>query len=166
MNQVLEQNIETGIKQGKKQLSEFKKFALKGNIVDMAIGVVIGTGFSKIVNSFVNDIIMPILSLLTKKIDFINMFISLDGVKYPTLEAAKQAGASTINYGVFITTVTDFIITALCIFIVIKQIQKIKEKLYEEEKTIVSFTTKACPHCKKTDVHLEATKCPYCTSIL
>lgn len=140
-------------------LKEFKEFALKGNMIDLAIGVIIGGAFSKIVTSLVNDIIMPVLSLLTGKLDFTNLFISLNGQKYSTLAEAQAAGASTINYGSFITGVIDFLIVAFVIFIIVKQLNK----LHKEPEKVVN--EKTCPFCK-TKIDIEATRCPHCTSEL
>ena len=145
----------------KNTLNEFKEFAVKGNIMDMAIGVIIGGAFGKIVTSFVNDIIMPAISLLTGKIDFNNLFIALDGNTYATLEAAQAAGVSTLNYGTFLTTIIDFLIIAISMFIVIKKLFKAKK----EEPAPAPVTTKECPYCKST-IALEATRCPHCTSEL
>lgn len=139
-------------------LKEFKKFALKGNMIDLAVGIIIGGAFSGIVNSLVNDIIMPLLSLITKNIDFKNWFIALDGGKYETLEAAQKAGASTVNYGVFISGVLNFLIMAFVVFLMVRWINKLKRP-----EPVAAPTTKKCPHCK-SDINPEATKCPHCTS--
>lgn len=138
-------------------LKEFKSFALKGNVIDLAVGVIIGGAFGKIVTSVVNDIIMPIITLLTGKINFNDLFIALDGKHYLTLEAAKAAGVSTINYGAFITNTIDFVIIAFVIFMFIRQIERFKKK---PEKTP---TTKECPFCK-TEINISASRCPNCTS--
>lgn len=140
-------------------IKEFKEFAMKGNVIDLATGVIIGAAFGKIVASFVNDIIMPLVSLLTGKIDFTNLFVSFDGKSYETLQMAKDAGAVTLNYGQFITNIVDFLIVAFSIFIVIKQINKLKPKQVTEP------TTKACPFCR-CDVNINAVKCPFCASDL
>ncbi len=140
-------------------LKEFRSFALKGNVIDLAVGVIIGGAFGKIVTSVVNDIIMPIITLLTGKINFNDLFIALDGKHYKTLESAKAAGVSTINYGAFITNTIDFIIIAFIIFMFIRQIEKLKKK---PEKVP---TSKECPYCK-TDISISATRCPNCTSQL
>lgn len=139
-------------------LKEFKNFALKGNVIDLAVGVIIGSAFSKIITSFVQDIIMPIISLITGKVDFTNLFISLNGVKYKTIEEAKKAGVATLNYGAFITTVIDFLIVAFCLFIVVKQINRFKKKEAEDAPK-----TKTCPYCMSS-IHIKAVKCPYCSS--
>jgi len=143
-------------------LKEFKKFALRGNVVDLAVGVIIGGAFGKIVASLVADIIMPVVSLLMGGTDFSALFVSLDGSTYETLAAAKEAGAATLNYGMFIMAIVDFIIIALSIFFIIKQINKMKkpEEVKEEEPT-----TKECPYCKSA-IAIEATRCPNCTSQL
>jgi large conductance mechanosensitive channel len=141
-------------------LKEFKKFALKGNMIDLAVGIIIGGAFSAIVNSLVNDIIMPLLSILTKNIDFTNLFLSLDGKDYETLLDAKEAGASTVNYGLFVSGLLNFIIMAFVVFLLVKWINKLKKP-----EPVLAPTTKQCPHCY-SDVNKNATKCPYCTSDL
>ncbi|WP_035291799.1 MULTISPECIES: large conductance mechanosensitive channel protein MscL [Clostridiaceae] len=138
-------------------LKEFKKFALKGNVVDLAVGVIIGGAFGKIVSSLVNDIIMPIIGSLVGKVDFSNLYINLSGQEFNSLAEAKKAGAATINYGLFLNNVIDFLIIAFSIFIVIRQFDKFKKK----EAPVV--TTKKCPYCC-TEIDIEATKCPNCTS--
>lgn len=143
-------------------IKEFKEFAVKGNVMDMAVGVVIGGAFGKIVTSLVNDLIMPLIGILTGGMDFTNKFISLDGNQYLTFVEAQEAGAATFNYGIFITTIVDFLIIAFSIFIVIKQLNKLKKK---EEVVEEVPTTKTCPYCI-TDISIEASRCPHCTSIL
>ena len=113
---------------------EFKEFIKRGNVMDMAVGVVIGTAFSAIVTSIVNDIIMPLISLITGGLDFSNWFVSLNGVKYETLEAAQEAGAATLNYGNLISVVINFIIVAFCIFLVVKAMNKLMKKKEEPKK--------------------------------
>lgn len=142
-------------------LKEFKEFATKGNLVDMAVGVVIGGAFSKIVTSLVNDIIMPAVSILTGDVDFSNLFWVLDGGEYETLAAAQEAGAITLNYGNFITVIIDFLIIAMSMFIVIKKILVVRKKAVEEPAP--APTTKICPFCK-SEIHIDATRCPHCTS--
>lgn len=113
-------------------IKEFKEFISKGNVMDLAIGVIIGGAFQSIVKSLVDDIIMPIITLLTGGIDFTNWYISLDGKTYETLEAAKEAGASTLNYGVFITAIINFLLMALVIFFIVKAINKVEKKSKEK----------------------------------
>ena len=139
-------------------LKEFKKFALRGNMIDLAIGIIIGGAFSSIISSLVNDIIMPILSLFTGKIDFANLFIALDGKHYETLQEAKDLAVATINYGIFVSGVLNFLIMAFVVFILVRWINKMKKP-----EPVVAPTTKSCPYCL-TDINLNATKCPNCTS--
>lgn len=139
---------------------EFKEFAVKGNVVDLAIGVIIGGAFGKIVTSLVNDMIMPIIGGLIGNIDFSNFFISLDGTKYTTLKQAQEAGAATLNYGLFLNAIIEFLIISFSIFIVIRQINKFKK-----EEAPAPVTTKKCEFCY-TEIPLKATRCPHCTSIL
>jgi len=141
-------------------LKEFKQFALKGNVIDLAVGVVIGAAFGKIVSSLVNDIIMPIVGLLVGNIDFSNRFIDLSGKGYTTLADAKKAEAATINYGLFLNNVVDFLIVAFSIFIVIKQINRFSKK-----EVPAPATTKVCPYCCSS-IPIEAKKCSHCTSDL
>ena len=141
---------------------EFKEFAMKGNVVDLAVGVVIGGAFGKIVTSLVNDIIMPLVGLLIGGMDFSNLFISLDGSKFSTLAQAQEAGAATLNYGLFIGAIIDFLIISFSIFMVIRQINKLKKK---EEVVIEEVTTKECEYCH-TEIPIKATRCPHCTSNL
>lgn len=139
-------------------LKEFKEFAMKGNVIDLAIGVVIGAAFGKIISSLVNDIVMPVIGLAVGKIDVTNMFISLDGNHYATLEAAKEAGAATLNYGVFLTNILDFVIIAFAIFLVIRRINRLKKK-----SDPAPITTKDCPFCQST-INIKAVRCPNCTA--
>lgn len=143
-----------------KMMDEFKKFALKGNMIDLAVGVIIGGAFNGIVSSLVNDVIMPVLSLFTGKLDFANWFIALDGNTYQTLAEAQEAGAATLNYGNFISGIINFVIMAFVVFMMVKAINKMKK-----EPAPAAPTTKKCPFCK-TDIPLEASKCPHCTSTL
>lgn len=138
-------------------LKEFKKFALKGNMIDLAVGIIIGGAFSTIVNSLVKDIIMPILGLLTNRINFTDWFIALDGTHYKTLADAQANGAATINYGLFISGVINFIIMAFVVFLLVRWLNKLKRP------EVVEATTKKCPYCQ-TDININATKCPNCTS--
>lgn len=141
-------------------LKEFKEFAIKGNMIDLAVGMIIGSAFTKIVNSLVNDIIMPAISVFTGNADFTNWFYAVDGNTYKTIEEATEAGVATINYGVFISGIIDFIIMAFVVFLFVKFINKLKKK---EAPTPV--TTKTCPFCKST-ISIDASKCPHCTSDL
>jgi large conductance mechanosensitive channel len=146
-------------------LKEFKEFALRGNVVDMAVGIVIGAAFGTIVKSLVDDVLMPPIGLLLGNVDFGNLFITLkEGAKasgpYASLAAAKQAGAVTLNLGVFINTITSFIIVAFAVFLVIKGINRMKR---EKEALPVEPTTKDCPYCFIT-IPIQATRCPHCTS--
>ena len=145
-------------------IGEFQKFLMRGNVLDMAVGVVIGGAFGTIVTSLVNDILMPVISLVAGGLDFTNWFISLDGSKYTTLAAAQEAGAATLNYGVFITAIINFVIIAFCIFMVVKAFNKLEEKIKPKEEPAAP-TTKVCPFCKM-EVPIEATKCGHCTSDL
>ena len=139
-------------------LEEFKKFAMRGNVVDMAVGIVIGAAFGKIVSSFVSDVLMPPIGKLMGGVDFSNLFINLGEGTYASLEAAKEAGAATLNYGVFINTVLDFLIVAFAIFMVIKAMNKMKA-----EEPPKPPNTKACPECL-SDIPIEAKRCKFCTS--
>jgi large conductance mechanosensitive channel len=140
-------------------LKEFKAFAMRGNFVDMAVGIVIGAAFGKIVSSFVADILMPPLGLLIGRLDFSSYFLNLSGKPYPTLAAAKAAGAATVNYGLFINNVIDFLIVAFAIFLVIQQVNRMTAA------PEASPTTKPCPYCVST-IPIQATRCPNCTSEL
>lgn len=143
-------------------LKEFKAFAMKGNVIDLAVGVIIGGAFGKIVSSLVNDIIMPIIGMLIGKLDFTNLFITLGDGSFKTLEEAKTAGVATLNYGLFINNIIDFLIVAFAIFMVIKQLSRIPKK---QEAPTPAVTTKTCKYCY-SEVHIDATKCPHCTSSL
>lgn len=141
-------------------LKEFKEFAMRGNVLDMAIGIIIGAAFGKIVSSFVNDILMPPIGLLLGRVDFSNLFINLSGEPYASLAEAKAAGAPTINYGVFLNTVLDFVIVAFAVFLVIRQINRLRR---QPEPAPAAPTTKECPYCFSV-ISIKATRCPYCTS--
>ena len=136
---------------------EFKEFVMQGNVMDLAIGIIIGAAFGKIITSFVSDILMPPIGLLLGNVDFANLYINLSGTHYDTLKAAKDAGAVTINYGLFLGTVIDFLIIASVIFLVIRQINRMKRK--------PDATTHDCPFCLSS-VPIKATRCPHCTSEL
>ena len=145
----------------KKFIKEFKEFAFRGNMLDMAIGVMIGGAIANIVSSIVNDLIMPLIGLLTGGFDMNNLFVSLDGNSYATLAAAQEAGAATLNYGTFLTYVVDFLIMAFCIFLVLKLIMSLKRKKDEEPEK----ESRKCPYCF-SEIHDDATRCPHCTSEL
>ncbi|KYZ77428.1 mechanosensitive ion channel protein MscL [Anaerosporomusa subterranea] len=144
-------------------LKEFKAFVLRGNVVDLAIGVIIGASFGKIVTSFVNDILMPPIGLILGKVSFADLFINLSDKPYATLAQAKAAGAPTINYGLFINNVIDFLIVAAVIFFVIQQLFTRLQK--KPAPAPSEPTTKECNHCFST-ISLKATRCPHCTSVL
>jgi large conductance mechanosensitive channel len=139
---------------------EFKEFAMKGNVLDMAIGIIIGAAFGKIITSFVSDILMPPLGLLLGKMDFSNLFINLSGGDFPTIAAAKAAGAATLNYGVFLNTIIDFVIVAFAIFLLIRQVNKFKR-----QPAAAPPNTKDCPFCASA-IPIPAKRCPHCTSQL
>jgi large conductance mechanosensitive channel len=141
---------------------EFKEFALRGNVLDMAIGIIIGAAFGRIVTSLVNDVIMPPLGLLLGKVDFPNLFINLTGEHYTSLVSARDAGAATINYGVFINTIIDFVLVAFVLFLLIRQFNRLRR---QPAPAVVAPTTKECPYCLGS-VPLKAIRCPYCTSEL
>lgn len=139
----------------KKLFKEFREFAARGNVIDLAIGVIIGAAFGKIVTSLVNDIVMPPVGLLLGQMDFSSLFLNLSDKTYDTLAAAKAAGAPTLNYGLFINSVIDFLIVALVIFLAIRQINRFAKK--------PEATTRDCPRCVSA-ISLKATKCPHCTA--
>ena len=139
-------------------LKEFKDFAMKGNVLDMAIGVIIGGAFGKIVSSLVSDVLMPPIGLLMGKVDFPSLFLNLSGTPQPSLTAAKAAGAPTINYGVFLQATFEFLIIAFVIFLLIKQVNRLKKP-----EPTAAPTTKDCPQCLST-IPMKATKCAHCTS--
>ena len=151
------------VKKVKGMMSDFKKFAMKGNIVDMATGVIIGTSFTKIVNSLVSEIITPVLSKLTGRVNYTDMFLVLGKGEFSTLEEAKTAGAITLNYGVFLSNVIDFIIIAFTMFIFLRYTFNKRAKV--EDVPAPAPTTKKCPYCI-TEIAIEASRCPHCTSTL
>ncbi len=140
-------------------LKAFKDFIMRGNVVDLAVGIIIGAAFGKIVTSLVSDILMPPLGLIVGKMDFSGLFINLSKEAYPSLAAAKSAGAPTINYGAFINTIVDFLIVAAAIFFVVLQVDRLR-KLHEMPP---APSTKACPYCLSA-IAIKATRCPHCTS--
>ena len=137
---------------------EFKAFAMRGNVLDMAVGIIIGAAFGRIISSLVADIIMPPIGRLVGKVDFSGLFLNISGTSYPTLAAAKAAGAATINYGIFLNTVLDFLIVALVIFMLVRQVNR-----WSTPAPAAAPTTKECPYCVST-IPLKATRCPNCTS--
>jgi large conductance mechanosensitive channel len=150
--------------EGKSMWKEFKKFITGGNIFDMAIGIIVGMAFNPIVNSLVKDVIMPPIGMLLGKVDFTNIFIPLNGKIYESLAQAQAEGAPTINLGVFINTVINFLIIAFVVFIMIRQINKFKSK--EEPKPAIPVPeVKECPYCF-SKIPVKATRCPNCTSNL
>ncbi len=147
-------------KRGGPMLKEFSDFALRGNMLDMAVGIIIGAAFGRVVSSFVTDILMPPIGLLTGRSDFSGKFINLSGKAYATLADAKTAGAATINYGVFLNAAFDFLFVAFAVFMLIRQVNRLKS----EEKPL-AVPTKDCPCCISA-IPIKATRCPYCTSTL
>ena len=143
-------------------LKEFKEFAMRGNVLDMAVGVIIGGAFGKIVSSMVSDILMPPLGLVLGKVDFSSLFVDLSGTYPASLAAAKQAGAPTINYGVFLQAMFDFMIVAFVIFLLIKQVNRFMK---QPEVSPGPPTTKECPRCCSM-IPIKAAKCAHCTSEL
>lgn len=146
---------------------EFKKFIMRGNVIDLAVGVIIGAAFQAIVKSLVDDIVMPLISLATNGVDFTNKFILLGEGEFATLAEAQEAGVAAIAYGNFINAILNFLIMAFVIFCLVKTLNKISEKTAkkEAEEAPAAPTTKACPYCK-SEIALEATRCPNCTSEL
>lgn len=139
---------------------EFREFAVKGNAIDLAIGVILGVAFGAIVNSLVNDILMPPIGLLLGGVDFSNLFVTLGEGTYPTLQAAKDAGAATINYGVFLNAVINFLIIAFTLFLVVKALNRMKR---EAPAPAPAPTERECPQCA-TMIPIRAKRCPHCTS--
>ena len=143
-------------------LKEFKEFAMRGNVVDMAVGIVMGAAFGGIVTSFVNDLLMPPIGLLLGKVDFSNLFVSLTGQHFDSVAQAKAAGAATLNIGIFMNTVINFLIVALAIFLLVRQINRLKPK---PEPAPAAPAQKECKFCFSS-IPLQATRCPHCTSDL
>lgn len=142
---------------GKGGFKEFKEFALKGSVLDMAIGIILGVAFGKIITSFVEDIVMPVISRIFGKMDFSNMFVSLTGKHFDTLAAAKATGAPRLNYGVFMNAVLNFVIVAVGVFLLVRQVNRFRN--------LQNVEMKECPYCF-SGVVKRATRCPYCTSTL
>jgi large conductance mechanosensitive channel len=139
---------------------EFKEFALRGNVIDLAVGIIIGAAFTAIVNSLVNDILMPPLGFLVGGVDFSNLFINLSAESYASLAEAQAAGAPTINYGLFLNAMINFLLVAFAVFILIRQVNRLYQRPEKEAPA-----TRQCPYCLQA-VALKATRCPYCTSDL
>ena len=138
---------------------EFKEFAMKGNVLDMAVGIIVGAAFGKIVTSFVSDVLMPPLGLLLGKMDFSSLFINLSGKHYATIAEAKAANAATLNYGIFVNTVIDFLLVAFAVFLLVKQVNRLKRQ------PAPTPSTKDCPYCASA-IPIAASRCPHCTSQL
>jgi len=138
-------------------LKEFKEFALRGNVLDMAIGIIVGVAFGKIITSLVTDIIMPPIGLVLGRVDFADLYFSLNGKTYPSLAAAKAAGAATINYGVFLNTILDFLIVAFVMFLVVRQVNR------AFPAAPAAPATRECPFCL-SQIAIKASRCPNCTS--
>ena len=141
---------------------DFKAFAMRGNVIDMAVGVVIGGAFGKITTSLVNDIFMPVLGILTGGVNFGGLFYALDGNEYASIEAAAEAGVGTLNYGAFIQNIVDFLLIAFCMFLVIKFMAKMKKP---EPAPAPAKAPRLCPYCRQ-EIADDATRCPHCTSEL
>ena len=142
---------------------EFKEFAMKGNVLDMAVGIIIGGAFGKIVGSLVNDVMMPPIGKLFGGVDFSNLYINLSGQAFSSLEAAKAAGAPTINYGVFLNNIIQFLIVALAVFLLVKGVSQLKRQ--EPTKAPAAPTTKVCGLCCSS-IPIKAVRCAYCTAEL
>ena len=146
---------------GETMFKDFKEFIMRGNVLDLAVAVVIGAAFGKIVTSLVNDVVMPPVGLVLGKVDFSNLFVDLSGANHPTLAAAKAAGAATINYGTFLNTIIDFLIVSFIIFVVVRQANKLKRPAPAPAVP----ASKDCTFCF-TAIPVKATRCPNCTSQL
>jgi len=142
---------------GKGGLNEFREFALKGSVLDMAIGIILGVAFGKVVASFVDDMIMPVIGRIFGRVDFSNLFVSLTGIHFNTLAAAKSAGAPTLNYGLFMNAIFNFVIVAFGVFLLIRQVNRLHR--------VKEVAMKECPFCFSGIVQ-RAKRCPYCTSLL
>jgi large conductance mechanosensitive channel len=143
-------------------LKEFKEFAMRGNVLDMAIGIIIGAAFGRIISSAVNDIIMPPIGLVLGRVDFSNLFLNLSGTHYASLADAKKAGAAVIGYGTFLNTVIDFLIVAFVIFLLVKQVNR----MMIPQPAPVPPPSKQCPYCMSEGIAIQATRCPHCTAEL
>ncbi len=152
-------------KRAEETIKNYKNFAMKGNIVDMAIGVVIGSAFTNIVNTLVSSTITPVISLLTQNVDLSTLFITLKGGHFGTIEEAKNAGAIVLSYGELLNSIINFLIISVVLFIVISIIKRSNKKAITNEDIIKKSTTKICPFCK-SEINIKATRCPFCTSEL
>jgi large conductance mechanosensitive channel len=142
-------------------LKEFKEFAMRGNVLDMAVGIIVGAAFGQIVNSFVQDVMMPPIGRLVGRVDFSNLFVTLTGQHYDTVAAAKAAGAATLNYGMFLNTIINFVIVAFAVFLLVRQVNRLMPKPVPP----AAPATRDCPYCLSA-VPAKATKCAHCTSEL
>ncbi len=142
---------------------EFKEFATRGNVLDMAVGIIIGAAFGRIVTSLVNDVLMPPIGLLLGKVDFSGLFINLSGTSYATLEAAKAAKAPTINYGIFLNSIVEFILVAFAVFLLVKQVNRFRRQ--EAPAAPAAPDTHECPFCT-SQISVRAKRCPQCTAEL
>jgi large conductance mechanosensitive channel len=146
-------------------LKELEKFVMRGNVIDMAVGIIIGGAFGAIVNSLVNDVIMPPIGLLLGGVNFADLFINLGSGTYETLVEAQDAGAATINYGLFLNTLITFLIVAFAVFLLVRAINRLQEVKKEEEAPPAEPTTKQCPECL-SEIPIEARRCAFCTGVL
>jgi large conductance mechanosensitive channel len=149
---------------GEEMLKEFKEFIMRGNVIDMAVGIIIGAAFGTIVTSLVNDVIMPPIGKLLGNVDFANLFINLGPGRYATLAEAKEAGAATINYGLFINAIISFLIVAFVIFLLVRAVNRLRRE-GEEEEAPAEPTTKKCPECL-SEIPIEARRCAFCTTVV
>ena len=140
-------------------LKEFREFAARGNVIDLAVGVIIGAAFGKIITSLVNDVIMPPIGMLIGRVDFKNLYVALDGQRYPSLAEAQKAGAVTINYGQFLNTILEFLVVAFVVFLMVRQLNRLKTP----EPTAPAADARDCPFCISR-IPITATRCPHCTS--
>jgi large conductance mechanosensitive channel len=147
-------------------LKDFRDFIMRGNVLDLAVGIIIGAAFTTVVSSLVNDVLMPPIGLLLSGVDFSNLFINLGGSSYATLADAQAAGAATINYGLFVNSLITFLITALAVFLVVRSIKAAQERTTaKKEEAPAEPTEKECPFCH-TSIPVKAIRCPHCTSEL
>lgn len=162
----LKRELKKELKKGEGFMKEFKEFISRGNVIDLAVGVIVGSSFTAIVNSLVNNIVTPLITLITGKVSVKELFIALDGNTYESLEAATEAGAATLGYGLFLQAVIDFIIIAFVIFLMVKGINRLRDiGKTKEEVAPEEPITKVCLFCK-SEINIEATRCPNCTSQL